>query len=119
MTDGAASGSAHDGKTVRCYAMDDDGNRCDSLVSFEEHGRYVSSLSGTDSHGTPLRDRFESGALRFQCPECGEVHYRCPVCTDPDDRSPPGWFVGDSSGEQLACHNCNDRAATRQRRGRY
>lgn len=128
--------SPHAGKTVRCgTALDDDGDPapddanpgkfpsvCDTELTFEEHGRYVSSLPGS------VRDRFQQSALRFDCPECGGVTWVCPVCSDEDDNTPPGWFRGDSTGDQLACHNCNAQEAARQRqepsfgrgrRGRY
>lgn len=127
---------AHSGKTVRCGGelTDEEGEplvreqelpdnhpdapgthevvqRCDTILEYDEHGRYVSSPPAS------VRDRFESSALRFDCPDCGNTTWVCPVCSDEDDNSPPGWFRGESTGEQIACHNCNAKEAARQSRG--
>lgn len=121
--------TAHTGKTVRCFhdadsveADIDDVDDDPTELTFEEHGRYVQHLSGADDRGTDLRDRFQQSALRFDCPDCGRTHYVCPVCSEPDDsddNSPPGWFRGDSTGDQIACHNCNAKEAARQTRSPY
>lgn len=112
--------SEHNGKTVRCYHDTDDDSvdtREPTTLSFEEHGRFMRHLSGKDRFDTPLRERFESAALRFDCPTCGQQHYLCPICSDEDGTGPPGWFRGESSGEMIACHNCNAAEAARQERG--
>ena len=132
------SDSAHAGKAVRCSSVltDDDGEpiteehdvqdpnapdgatveveqRCDTELNFTDHGRFVSSPRGE------ARDRFEAAALKFTCPECGGVTYMCPICSEPpdsDDNSPAGWFRGESTGEQIPCHNCNQREIQERRR---
>lgn len=121
--------SAHNGKTVRCYHDDDapgidvdldvDDDLEPTELTFEDHGTYVQNLGGTDDRGTDLRDRFQQSALRFDCPDCGRRHFMCPVCSDPDENTAPGWFRGESTGESLACHNCNAAEAARQRRSPY
>jgi len=122
--------SAHNGKTVRCFHDDrddldvdiDDTDADPTSLTFEEHGRYVQHLSGADDRGNDLRDRFQQSALRFDCPNCGRRHFMCPLCSEPDDsddNSPVGWFRGDTTGEQIACHNCNQREVARQRRTPY
>ena len=118
--------SAHVGKTVRCYHGDtptdleadlEDTDADPIELTFEEHGRFLSSVHGTDDRGTSLRERFEAAALRFDCPECGRRYFMCPTCSDPDEHSSPGWFRGESTGDMIACHNCNAAEAARQRRG--
>lgn len=111
--------SEHDDKILRCTAETDDASVCDTEIEYSEHGTYQEPLAGTDRRGTPLRDRFERSALRFKCPDCGAVHHACPVCYGDGT---PGWFRGATSGEMIACHNCNSGEAARQRRqsrGRY
>lgn len=116
--------SAHAGKTVRCSGelTDDDGEPilndhgnpeiCDTTLTFVDHGRFVSSPQAKEP-----RERYEAAALRFDCPECGKTHWVCPICSDEDDNAPPGWFRGESTGEQMPCHNCNQREVAAQRRG--
>jgi len=112
----------HAGKAVVCRHPDDDSIDNTTELTFEEHGRFVSSPRGEDRHGTPVRSRFESSALRFNCPDCGVVRWVCPVCSDhldPDDtgaHNAAGWFYGESTGDALACHNCNAKEAARQAR---
>jgi len=113
--------SAHNGKTVRCFHDDaDDVDAEPRTLTFEEHGKYEQHLSGEDHHGTALRERFEAAALRFRCPDCGRDWHTCPVCSEPDDtddNTPAGWFRGDSTGDQIPCHNCNQQEVAAQRRG--
>jgi hypothetical protein len=109
--------SAHVGKTVVC--SHDDSPDIDDLteLTYEDNGRFVSTPRGEDHYGTDLRHRFESSALRFDCPDCDRTFWVCPVCSEPDDsddNSPAGWFVGESTGDQIACHNCNQAEAARQ-----
>lgn len=101
----------------------DDAGICATELTYDDHGRYVKSPLGEDRHGTALRERFDAAALRFDCPECGVALWTCPVCTDhllddPDGRtcSASGWFIGESTGVRIACHNCNQREAMRQTR---
>jgi len=116
--------SVHDPKEVTCHHRDALTAVDATTMSFRANGRYVSSPSGEDRHGNQLTDRFASSALRFDCPTCGATHWSCTVCSDhldPDDPSAhpaPGWFYGDSTDAALACHNCNQAEAARQRRGR-
>lgn len=111
------SQSAHAGKRVRCVAETGDTNEhgnpvlCETTLTFEEHGRFVRS--------DPRPDGFEAAALRFDCPECGAERWLCPVCSEQDENSPPGWFRGESTGDLIACHNCNAAEAARQDRGRF
>lgn len=84
---------------------------CDTELNYDEHGRFASSVPGR------VRDRFEASALRFDCPDCGNVTWMCPICSDQDDNAPPGWFYGESTGEQIACHNCNATEAAMQQQG--
>jgi len=121
------SDSVHADLELRCGAKltDDDGEQilndhgypavCDTTMNGADHATFVRSPGGTDRHGTPLRERFTRDALKFRCPDCGAVKWACPVCSGEDGG--PGWFVGESSGDRLACHNCNEREAARQRRG--
>lgn len=117
--------SVHADLTIRCsgHTTDDDQSEatpanqslCGRILNGSDHSRFVQSPRGEDRHGTRLQDRFTESALKFVCPDCGAVAYTCPVCSG-DDNSPPGWFVGDSTGEQLPCHNCNIDEVRRQRR---
>lgn len=120
------SKSAHAGMEINCHAertdeegepiLNDHGNPelCDAVLNWNDHGRYVQHPRGEDRNGTRLEDRFEQSALRFDCPDCGAVHWRCPVCSD--EGGAPGWFRGESTGDMLACHNCNAKEAARQQR---
>lgn len=83
--------------------------RCQTKLTWEEHGQFVRTPPGE------VRDRFEQSALKFTCPDCGHVTWKCPVCSDPDENTPPGWFRGEDTGEQLPCHNCNAEEVARQR----
>jgi hypothetical protein len=113
---------AHDGKVTTCHHPNDDDLDEPTEVNFADHGSYVRSPHGKDRHGTDLRDRFDQSALRFDCPTCGVTTWVCPVCSDHLDPSvedahhAPGWFYGDSTGDALACHNCNSQEAARQER---
>lgn len=136
--------SPHAGLEVRCSGVitDDEGNpvtkevdipdpempaaaskhvhqHCDTVLSFEEHGRFVKNPRGEGQHGKALHERFEAAALAFDCPECGVTTYRCPVCSDSDEQTPAGWFRGESTGEQIACPNCNHEEVVRERRNPY
>ena len=72
--------SAHNGKTVRCRHDSDDGDdsidQKPTMLTFEDHGRYVQHLHGKsqDRFGNRLDDRFQQSALRFDCPDCGADH---------------------------------------------
>lgn len=107
---------AHAGKSVNCYGPldDDDDNHDQRTLTYEENGRFVRS--------PPSDAGVESSALRFDCPECDRVVWVCPVCSEhlkDDADNPhhaPGWFYGDSTGEAIACHNCNAAEAARQSR---
>jgi len=106
--------SAHAGKTIRCPGHDDDEQYCDTELTFPENGRFVSSPQAKEP-----RERFQSSALRFDCPECGNTVWVCPICSEPDDsddNSPGGWFRGEDTGEQIPCHNCNQREIQERRR---
>lgn len=116
---------AHTGKQLTCRHPDDDSIDDLTTLDFDRHGRYVQSPRGEDRHGTALRDRFEQSALRFDCPDCGATRWVCPVCSDhlKDDADrnahrAAGWFYGESTGDALACHNCNAAEAARQTGGR-
>jgi len=115
--------SAHETKSVTCHADLGDGDVCDAELTFEDHATFVQSPRGEDRHGNDVRDRFESSAIRFDCPDCGASKWVCPVCTDhlledPPDHATatPGWFVGESTGDRIACHNCNQAESARQMR---
>lgn len=112
--------SAHEGKSVTCHGpLDEEAETHEGLtLSFEEHGRYVRS--------PPRETGFESGGLRFDCPECGRTIWACPVCSDqlleePEGRThqAPGWFYGESTGDAIPCHNCNQQEVAAQRRRGY
>ena len=123
------SDSTHADSTLRCHGdvTDDDGEpimndhghpqTCGTELTGEDHATFVRSPRGEDSHGQRLEDRFQQDALRWDCPDCGATLWTCPVCYD--DRGGPGWFVGDSTGDMLACHNCNAQEAARQSRGAF
>lgn len=103
------SESAHAGKTIRCPGHDDE-QYCDTELTFDNHGRFVSSPQADEP-----RKRFEASALRFDCPECENTVWVCPICSDEDDRSPGGWIDG-SGNEPIPCHNCNQREIQERRR---
>lgn len=116
--------SAHAGKTVHCRHPDDDSieDPDQTELTFESHGQFVSSPRGDDRHGTPVESRFESSALRFDCPDCDAVRWVCPICSDHLDPSndgahkAPGWYYGEFTDSALACGNCNQEEAARQAR---
>jgi hypothetical protein len=80
--------------------------------------------AGNRIHGG-VSDRAGRGGNR-ECSSCG-AHLPCPVCCPgeyPDrnadsDPAPAGWFIGETTGEQLACHFCNHRERVRQQRQPY
>lgn len=105
----AESNDPHAGLEVRCGGelTDDDGEpitneygnqmRCDRTLEWADHGTYTKH---------PPRDSgFEAGALRFECPDCGNVTFVCNICSNDD--AAPGWFRTDSDGAPMPCHNCN------------
>lgn len=116
--------SAHNGKTVRCYhdstdEVDTDVDAEPTTLTFEDHGRFVSTLAGTDDRGTRLRDRFQMSQLIFECPDCPRTHHRCPICTEPDDsqdNTATGYFRGEDTGDALPCNNCNQEEIARRRK---
>jgi len=120
--------SVHADLTIHCRAelTDDDGEPiendhgnqevCDTELLYRDHGRYVTHPRGEDRRGAQLTDRFTQSALKFSCPDCGAATWVCPVCSEDGDNTPPGWFRGDSTGDQLPCHNCNMEEVQRQRR---
>jgi len=83
---------------------------CGTTLTYADH--YV-GMAGTT---TARQEGYEQDALKFRCPDCGELEYRCPICSDSGQ---PGWFRGESTGDMLACHNCNAAEAQRQQRGRF
>lgn len=119
--------SEHADSTLRCHAdlTDDDGEpienehgypkQCGTEMTGSQHATFVRSPRGEDSHGQRLEERFTASALRWDCPSCGATLWTCPICFDTS--GPPGWFRGESSNQQLACHNCNAKEAARQQRG--
>lgn len=67
--------------------------------------------------GANEKRKHESNSV---CSECGSP-LPCPVCQAHEydenmerDHAPPGWFVGETTGKQLACHFCNVGEAYRQ-----
>lgn len=90
---------------------------CEAELNEEDHGQFIRSPRGEDRHGTRLEDRFEMGCIRLTCPECGTVHHVCNMCHDEDGG--PGWYRGESTGDLLACDNCNAREAARQRQSAF
>jgi len=74
---------------------------CQETLTFAEHYQGMRHVEG---YGAKVH------ALR--CPTCGEVHGVCPVCTD--EEGAPGWYRGESTGEMLACHVCNQQEYARQ-----
>lgn len=90
---------------------EDDAPPCGGTVSYPEHYLTIRRPSHPDY-------QHMEKALVFECPRCKKKHYRCPVCTD-EDNTPAGWFRGESTGKQLACHNCNEREYIRQQRSPY
>jgi len=72
--------------------------RCRATITYDDH--YV----GMSSHTEARKQGYEGKALKFRCPDCGEITLLCPVCADSNT---PGWYRGESTGEMLACHNCN------------
>lgn len=110
--------STHNGKTVTCHGpLDDDAETHEGVtLTFEDHGRFVRS--------PPRSEGFESSALRFDCPECGRTVWVCPVCSDhlkdgADAYRAPGYFRGETSGEVIPCHNCNQSEVAAQRARGY
>lgn len=95
-----------------------DGKLCKTKLNENKHGKFINNPRGEDRHGNRLEERFEMGCMRLTCPECNTHHYICNMCGD-DDRTPPGWYIGDSTGESIPCDNCNSREAARQRRSPY
>jgi len=79
--------------------------RCGAELTMAEHYEGMGHVSG-----------FEGRVHVLRCPDCGKTHGVCPVCTGED--SAPGWYRGESTGEMLACHVCNQREYARQRRER-
>ena len=87
---------------------------CQTELSEEEHGHFMKNPRGEDRWGNRLEDRFQMGCIRLTCPNCGTVHHVCNMCHDA--AFPNGYYRGESTGDRLACDNCNQREAQRQRR---
>lgn len=85
---------------------------CDTKLNGNE-GEFINNPRGKDRDGNKLEERFEMGCIRLTCPECKTVHYICNMCGG------DGWYRGDSTGNRIACDNCNLMESERQRRGRY
>lgn len=81
---------------------------CDTLLTYDDN--YVTMTRGSAAR----REGFSDSALVFDCHECGHRTLICPVCGDSDT---PGYFRGETTGELIACHNCNMEEAIRQTRG--
>lgn len=81
--------------------------RCDTELTFADH--YV---------GKRRLDGYTEPVPAVECPECGEAWGVCPVCTDEDGG--PGYFLGESSGDVIPCHVCNQAEIDRRmkRKGR-
>lgn len=121
------SDSVHADSTLTCHGTltDEDGEpitnengnpkTCNTQLNGEDHATFVSNPRGEDNYGVDLRDRFTRDGVRWDCPNCGKTHWTCPVCYDEDGAN--GWFRGESTGELIACHNCNEKEAARQSRG--
>lgn len=119
--------SPHADLMIRCGARltDDDGEPvlnehgnqtiCDTEMVGSQHAEFVKNPHGEDRHGNDLQKRFVQDALKFTCPDCGAVTYTCPACADSQS---PGWFRGESTGDMIPCHNCNQDEVRRQRRQR-
>lgn len=109
--------------TMVCHGELDEQNEhgnqkvCDTELSEEEHGQFLKHPRGEDRFGNRLEDRFQMGCIRLTCPDCGTVHHVCNMCFDADGAN--GWYRGESTGEMLACDNCNHREAARQRQDPY
>ena len=95
----------HSDLVVQCYEPTGEENEwgneklCETTVTYED-----------DYVGMVPHNSMEGKALRLRCPECGKNHDVCPVCEG------GGWYRGESTGKQLACHNCNAGEAARQDR---
>lgn len=75
---------------------------CDTELTYED-----------DYVGLARKPEWEGKALRLKCDECGSHTHVCPVCHG------GGWYRGESTGKQLACHVCNTREYRRQTRSAY
>jgi hypothetical protein len=87
---------AHTDLEIRCYNETGETNEygnpetCETTVTYED-----------DYSGMVSKRGYEGRILRLRCPECNMAHDVCPVCHG------GGWFRGESTGEMLACHVCN------------
>lgn len=94
---------AHSDLTVMCYEetneINEYGNQkpCGTELSYEEHFKGLARKPG-----------WEGKALRLVCDECGSSNLVCPVCHG------GGWYRGEQTRKQLACHVCNIREYQRQ-----
>lgn len=106
------SNPAHEHIEFECIDHDQpQDERCGATVSYPE--QYVTIERPRDE----AYEHMER-ALKFRCSECGAVHHRCPVCTT-DDATPAGWYEGESTGKQLACHLCNEQEYAAQQQDPY
>lgn len=92
---------AHEDLEVQCYEQND-GEPCNTTVTYVDH--YV---------GLRRKREFEGKALGLKCPECGKLHKVCGVCHG------GGWYRGEQTNKNLACHVCNTREHQRQMRSAY
>lgn len=99
---------AHEGLTVYCREETGETNEsghpemCSTELTYEEH-----------YSGLAHKKEWEGKALRLECDECGSSNLVCPVCHG------GGWYRGESTGKQLACHVCNTEEHMRQQRSVY
>jgi hypothetical protein len=82
--------------------------RCETTLKYPDH--YQRQVKGREAREAG----YQNAAMRFVCPDCGNVAYRCPICSDGE--GPSGWFRGESTGEQIPCHNCNQHEIQARRR---
>lgn len=91
-----------DGETETITFEDRDGKThtheqpatCGAALTFREHYAGMRHLDG-----------FEGKVHVLACPDCGAYAGVCPVCTGDD--AGPGFFRGESTGEAIPCHVCN------------
>jgi len=89
---------AHSDLSVPCHNETDEINEwgnnemCDNILTYDEH--FVGLVNKRD---------WEGDGLKLKCDECGNGKVVCPVCHG------GGWYKGESTGKQLACHVCNTR----------
>lgn len=96
---------AHSDLTVYCREKTGETNEygndevCDTELTYED-----------DFVGLTRKRGWEGKALRLVCDECGGSTLMCPVCHG------GGWYRGEQTGANLACHICNLKEHQRQMR---